>query len=75
MKLFATDLERLDFLLEADAAMYVEPDDLEAEAAAEEKRPKYITNYIGSKQKLIDWIWKNTPDVHFRAFPFGAVGK
>ncbi len=62
MKLFATDLERLDFLLEADAAMYVEPDELEAEAAAEEKRPKYITNYIGSKQKLIDWIWKNTPD-------------
>jgi len=21
--------------------------------------PKYITNYIGSKQKLIDWIWQN----------------
>lgn len=26
------------------------------------KRPKYITNYIGSKQKLVDWIWRNTPD-------------
>lgn len=25
------------------------------------KRPKYITNYIGSKQKLVDWIWRNTP--------------
>ena len=24
--------------------------------------PKYITNYIGSKQKLIDWIWQNTPE-------------
>ena len=24
--------------------------------------PKYTTNYIGSKQKLIDWIWGNTPD-------------
>lgn len=24
--------------------------------------PKYITNYIGSKQKLVDWIWRNTPD-------------
>ena len=24
--------------------------------------PKYITNYIGSKQKLIDWIWSNTPE-------------
>ena len=27
-----------------------------------EKRPKYITKYIGSKQKLVDWIWRNTPD-------------
>jgi len=24
--------------------------------------PKYITNYIGSKQKLADWIWANTPE-------------
>jgi len=24
--------------------------------------PKYITNYIGSKQKLLDWIWQNTPE-------------
>ena len=27
-----------------------------------EKRPKYITDYRGSKQKLVDWIWRNTPD-------------
>lgn len=27
-----------------------------------EKRPKYINNYLGSKQKLVDWIWHNTPD-------------
>ena len=27
-----------------------------------EKRPKDITNYLGSKQKLVDWIWRNTPD-------------
>ena len=27
-----------------------------------EKRPKYITDYLGSKQKLVDWIWRNTPD-------------
>lgn len=26
------------------------------------KRPKYINNYLGSKQKLVDWIWRNTPD-------------
>ena len=24
--------------------------------------PKYITNYIGSKQKLTEWIWQNTPE-------------
>jgi len=32
----------------------------EIEAASD--LPKYITNYIGSKQKLIDWIWQNTPE-------------
>ena len=24
--------------------------------------PIYITNFIGSKQKLTDWIWLNTPE-------------
>ena len=24
--------------------------------------PIYVTNFIGSKQKLTDWIWLNTPD-------------
>jgi len=24
--------------------------------------PIYITNFIGSKQKLTDWIWVNTPE-------------
>lgn len=70
MELFATDLDRLAFLLEADAALSVDPEDLGSEAAEQktpeeipsEKRPKYITNYIGSKQKLVDWIWKHTPD-------------
>jgi adenine-specific DNA-methyltransferase len=70
MELFATDLERLAFLLEADAVLSIEPEDLGSAAAeqknpeelAPEKRPKYITNYIGSKQKLVDWIWKHTPD-------------
>lgn len=23
---------------------------------------KYVTNYIGSKQKLVEWIWTNTPE-------------
>jgi len=70
MELFATDLERLAFLLEADAALTCDPDELGTEAAEQpapeelppEKRPKYITNYIGSKQKLVDWIWKHTPE-------------
>ena len=55
MELFATDLERLAFLLEADAALTLDPDTLGTEAAEQsapeelppEKRPKYITNYIG----------------------------
>ncbi len=25
-------------------------------------RPSYIINYIGSKEKLVDSIWKHTPD-------------
>ena len=70
MELFATDLERLAFLLEADAALTLDPDTLGSEAAEQsapeelppEKRPKYITNCIGSKQKLVDWIWKHTPE-------------
>jgi adenine-specific DNA-methyltransferase len=70
MELFATDLERLAFLLEADAALTLDLDTLGSEAAEQsapeelppEKRPKYITNYIGSKQKLVDWIWKHTPE-------------
>ncbi len=72
MELFATDLERLDFLLEADAALQADLEAFAAEgdpgggpdeekALSPEKRPKYITNYIGSKQKLVDWIWRNTP--------------
>ncbi len=67
MELFATDLERLAFLLETDASCYLE--DLIAQSAElvteelpPDERPKYITNYIGSKQKLVDWIWKHTSD-------------
>lgn len=52
------------------AALAIDPDELGTDAAEQkapeeqprEKRPKYITNYIGSKQKLVDWIWRNTPD-------------
>jgi len=69
MEVFATDLEKLAFLLEVDAELAVD-EELHSQAAASgpdgpvspEDRPKYITNYIGSKQKLVDWIWKHTPD-------------
>jgi adenine-specific DNA-methyltransferase len=61
--MFHTDADKLNFLLqtEAELAELLADGDLSAEARAEE-RPKYITNYIGSKQKLIDWIWKATPE-------------
>jgi len=69
MELFATDRDRLAFLLETDAALDLDFETLEAQAkeavtdeASPAKRPKYITNYIGSKQKLVDWIWKHTPE-------------
>jgi adenine-specific DNA-methyltransferase len=84
MELFATDNQKLDFLLEAEAFLLEEELQAAALAAEEvvseelppEKRPKYITNYIGSKQKLTDWIWRNTPeDVKsvFDAFSGSAV--
>jgi len=74
MQLFATDLDRIAFLLEAEADMHgflglqafgadQEPAvDLTTEELPEGERPKYVTNYIGSKQKLVEWIWKHTPD-------------
>jgi adenine-specific DNA-methyltransferase len=65
-----TDLDRLTFLLEAEAelALFCDPSTslgagepmISAQAAEEQRR--YVTNYIGSKQKLIDFIWENTPD-------------
>ena len=62
--MFSTDAEKFKFILDAEAGfawLLDGVEDLSAEAKSEE-RPKYITNYIGSKQKLVDWIWKATPD-------------
>lgn len=56
-----TDLERIEFLLETDAALGLQLEALAAqgvesgEGESAGKRPKYVTNYIGSKQKLVDW--------------------
>ena len=60
--MFKTDADRIQFLLETDAELsaFLALGDLSAEA--DDERPKYITNYIGSKQRLTDWIWKSTPD-------------
>ena len=67
MQLFATDNDRLAFLLEADASLALDEliaqgEELVTEELPADKRPNYITNYIGSKQKLVDWIWKHTPE-------------
>ena len=75
MELFASDRDRLAFLLETDAAFWIaecgtrngelekslEGDDRQSAFAIphSEMRPKYLTNYIGSKQKPVDWIWKH----------------
>jgi len=56
--------QRIAFLLEAEAellwAQALTPDEDTIESAR--GLPPYITNYIGSKQKLADWIWAQTPD-------------
>jgi len=59
---FRTDADRIRFLLETEAELCAFLADEVLEAEAGDERPKYITNYIGSKQKLTDWIWKSTPD-------------
>jgi len=69
--------ENNQFLLEIQAEftllplMLPESSELESEARdqritednieAAKDLPIYITNFIGSKQDLTDWIWKNTP--------------
>jgi len=65
---FRTDLEKISFLLEADADLRLSllaaegKLELVTEELPADERPKYITNFIGSKQKLVDWIWGNTPE-------------
>ena len=56
-----TELKRIRFLLEAKAEFSLARDTKDNIEAAQDL-PPYITNYIGSKQKLVDWIWVHTPD-------------
>ena len=62
------DTSHIDFLLETDAELHALAVAEDLCALAEEERPKYITNYIGSKQKLVEWIWQSTPDGVTSAF-------
>ncbi|MDP8237862.1 MAG: DNA adenine methylase, partial [Candidatus Hatepunaea meridiana] len=56
-----TELKRIHFLLEAEAEFCLARDSKDNIEAAQDL-PPYITNYIGSKQKLVDWIWVHTPN-------------
>jgi hypothetical protein len=68
MEVFATDMDKLGFLFEADADPALAGLDAEAaqrvlaEEAEGKERPKYVATYVGSKQKLVDWIWRSTPE-------------
>ena len=59
-----TEQQRIAFLLEIEAewhrAQALTSDDDTIDSARD--LPPYVTNYIGSKQKLADWIWAQTPD-------------
>ena len=56
-----TELKRISFLLESKAELSLARETKDNIEAAQDL-PPYITNYIGSKQKLVDWIWVHTPD-------------
>ena len=56
-----TELERIRFLLETEAEVSLARETKDNIETAQDL-PPYVTNYIGSKQKLVDWIWVHTPD-------------
>lgn len=59
-----TEQQKVAFLLETEAELLglqvLTQDDDTVESACD--LPPYVTNYIGSKQKLTDWVWAQTPD-------------
>ena len=73
-----SQIENIRFLLETQAELsilpLILPETLSLESEARDQRitddnieaaknlPVYITNFIGSKQKLTDWIWLNTAE-------------
>ncbi len=54
--MFELDDITLGFLLEGDALIAA------GAAKAKDTTPDYVTSYIGSKWKLVEWIWKHTPE-------------
>jgi adenine-specific DNA-methyltransferase len=56
-----TELKRIRFLLETEAEFCLARDTKDNIEAVQDLIP-YITNYIGSKQKLVDWIWVHIQD-------------
>lgn len=56
-----TEHERLECLLQSEATLLSEFAH-ETEGKEEPERAKYLTSYLGSKQKLVAWIWKQTPE-------------
>ena len=56
-----SELERISFLLEAEVEICLARETKDNIEAAQDL-PPYVTNYIGSKQKLVDWIWAHTPE-------------
>ncbi len=67
---------KVAFLLETEAALgNAQLMQIAVEEPAPEP-PRYRTNYIGSKQRLIDWLWSQTPTgtkVVFDAFSGSAA--
>ena len=59
-----TEQRHIAFLLETEAELIRAQALTEDDDTVDSARglPPYITNYIGSKQKLADWIWAQTPD-------------
>jgi len=62
--MFDSYKNHLQFLLEGDAWLNVSAGLLSADAAEDDSKSSgadYVTSYIGSKRKRVDWIWKHTP--------------
>ena len=56
-----TDRDKIRFLLESESEFIDFITDGALSALAKDE-PRYQTNYIGSKQRLLDWIWAQVPD-------------